>query len=298
MLKHSFYKIYNIIKLFFNYFYNKIFDCRFLNLGGGPNFVCKKFVNLDSANSIFNEKITFNKDFKINYPNAFFDLIYSSHCFEHLTYKTVENLISESSRVLVKGKNFVIKIPNYDEILINYKKKNFNYFYQNVEKKKYHDDWGVNEIVQSWKNHGIEDNLENFVSFLFVSFFDKKISNYFEEINKKNLNPFYFKNILYNNELFFGPVKINKDKLINILNELEPREIVNSLNKENTNKNLNNRVFCHQAAWSKQDLISLLGEKNFNYVCDDKEQIIKKYKFINDIATMKRWSMYIEAIKL
>lgn len=298
MFKQFLYKIYNIIKLIYCYFYNNLFNCNFLNLGGGPNFVCKKFVNLDSAKGLFNKKIIFNDDFKINYPNSSFNLVYTSHCFEHLNYKTVENLISQSSRVLIKGKKLIIKIPNYDEILMNFRKKNLNYFYIDIEKKIYHDDWGVKEIISSWKNHGIKNNLENFVSFLFVSFFDKKLSSYFEEINKKSLNPFYFKKVFYDQNNFFGPALINKDKLINILNNLEPKQIVEILKKKNTKKNLDNRIFCHQSAWSKQDLLSLLKKNDFKFISDDKKKVIKKYNFINDIHLMQRWSIYIEASKL
>jgi len=48
----------------------------------------------------------------IPFPNESISKIYSSHFFEHLSYKEAQKLLDESLRVLIPGGKFLISVPN------------------------------------------------------------------------------------------------------------------------------------------------------------------------------------------
>ncbi len=48
----------------------------------------------------------------IPFPNDSINRIYSSHFFEHLTFKEIQQFLDECKRVLVPGGKFLICVPN------------------------------------------------------------------------------------------------------------------------------------------------------------------------------------------
>ena len=61
---------------------------------------------------------------KLDFPDNFFDIAFSSDFFEHISLEVKENVVSEVCRVLKPGGSFIIKTPNltYLRIVINLKR--------------------------------------------------------------------------------------------------------------------------------------------------------------------------------
>ena len=105
-----------------------------INIGGGE-WQRKEWENLDI---IFNYKLENEllKPFKSNS----IDLIYTSHCIEHIKFKFTSLLLKDAYRVLKKGGVFRIVVPDVDKLLhlynINKNSKDFK-FYSNGFRSKY-----------------------------------------------------------------------------------------------------------------------------------------------------------------
>ena len=94
-----------------------------INIGGGE-WSKKNWENLDI---IFNYKLEIEllKPFK----NNNIDLIYTSHCIEHLSFDTTLNLLKDAYRVLRKNGIIRIVVPDVDNLLKMYNQyKNENNF--------------------------------------------------------------------------------------------------------------------------------------------------------------------------
>ena len=62
----------------------------------------------------------------IPFPNESISKIYSSHFFEHLSYKEAQKLLDESLRVLIPGGKFLISVPNAKIYIDAYVKSNLD----------------------------------------------------------------------------------------------------------------------------------------------------------------------------
>lgn len=105
-----------------------------INIGGG-NWYKNDWENLDI---IFNYKLEHQllKPFKSNSIN----LIYTSHCIEHLKFETTSLLLNDCYRILSPGGILRIVIPDTDKLLDIYnhnKKKDGFKFYTQGSRAKY-----------------------------------------------------------------------------------------------------------------------------------------------------------------
>ena len=64
----------------------------------------------------------------IPFPNASVSMIYSSHLFEHLTYKEISKLLSECHRVLIPDGVFSICVPDARKYIIAYIKNDDSFW--------------------------------------------------------------------------------------------------------------------------------------------------------------------------
>lgn len=105
-----------------------------LNLGGG-RYEHPGWLNLDiSTGFAFTPECVFPVDSA--------EVVYSSHCLEHLDDATVDRALSETARVL-KGP-LVLKLPDFDKVLQKRLERDRAFF----------DQWGIHK---RWKTEDIDE---------------------------------------------------------------------------------------------------------------------------------------------
>lgn len=247
------------VKLFIIKKLHKIVVPKKINIGGGSNFNEFSWLNYD-VNSIlspfkFDENTSFpNKDNSIN-------IVYTSHTLEHFSDKVVHKVLNEINRVLISGGSLLIIIPDYDFIIKKWREKDLNFFYNTQE-------LGFDKHLKFWKNKNISDNLDNRAAFMFCSYWNSEFENRFRAFQSK-------KNNEYHPKVFWGPPNYDSEVIKSILLENSPKKIVDYLREMVIKKN-SDYIFCHQNAWSKEELISLVINCGFKLIESDKN-IIKNY---------------------
>ncbi len=272
ILKRPYFFLLRRLILFNNYFsgINKV------NIGGGANFFGFGWMNLDVISSINTKQILFQPSTILPFASDKLELVYSSHCFEHLDDNTVDRLLEESYRILKKSGRILIKIPDFDRIKDQYMKRNLG-FLQNL---------GQDSVIWTWKKFGVEINAENYYSMLICGYWNKAYGDHFSgQINSNN------------KEAYHGPARIPHDQHVIILNKENIRDISKDLNKYALADEDFHR-FNHQNAWSYHQFRELLQSKGFDFIHLDKVSILKEYGDIPDILSMVDWSMYLLAKKI
>lgn len=105
-----------------------------INIGGGE-WNNTDWENLDI---IYNYKL--ENELLKKFPNNKIDLIYTSHCIEHLSFQTTAKLLKDAYRVLKSGATIRIVVPDTDKLLKIYKDNinNLNFkFYNEGERSIY-----------------------------------------------------------------------------------------------------------------------------------------------------------------
>lgn len=113
--------------------YSESFKC--LNVGGGK-FLLKDWRILDyNSDDYKNDLLDYNIDLLEcnSWPieNSSFDLVYSSHCIEHLTDFAGEKVFSEIYRILKPKGIFRLTLPDIDPAYEAFKMKNMSFFEAN-----------------------------------------------------------------------------------------------------------------------------------------------------------------------
>jgi SAM-dependent methyltransferase len=253
---------------------NKFTIIKFVNIGSGP----KPWVGWKCLDEVTAPGVTyceFSQSAKFPIETNSINLVYSSHCLEHLEDKTVSRLLRETNRILKNNGVFLVKLPDFDWFLSEYRKKNPNFMDDII---RFWPSW-------SWKNFDIEDTTLNRMSYMFCGYWNHAYGDHFS--NNINNSPHSYN----------GPAKINKNELIKLFDKSNIREISKFLKNEIL-KEEDFKSFNHQNAWSKRDLFGLLESHNFSIVDSNKTTLIEKYEnIIPDIKFMGHWSMYVLAKK-
>lgn len=256
--------------IFFKLTNNKRID--FLNLGGGPNFMARGWLNLEEVKSKFNPvpfKFTPDCTFPLEKSRA--KVVYTSHCLEHLDNSTIYRLLEEIKRVLKDRGSLIIKLPDFDHALSCWKRNENSAFEENL--------WGFKIAMDTWKNYGVKDCLDYRAAMIFCGFWNDEYGN-------------PFANDISKNELaYHGPPKTTIDFLHNLIKNHTPSQISAELCKI-VIKNEKNYHFNHRNAWSREELKALLNSFGFYVQSFDKDLIISKYSYIPYIRQMERQSMY------
>lgn len=268
--KRIFFKQYYVVNLI-----NFIFKPKKINIGSGKmswiGWLC-----LDELihPTVFNIKFTSSCVFPIKSNSI--SLAYTSHCLEHLNDNVVNRLLEEVKKCLLPGGYFVVKIPDFD-----YFKKEYILGNSNAMNNK-----GCESVIWSWKNLDVEDNFENRTAMMFSGYWNKNYGDHFSgNISYSDLGAYH------------GPPLIEKSKLIEILRDLEIRDISKTLNNIIL-KDTNLGSFNHCNAWSKHDLEKLLIHHGFGIKKMDKLSILKNFNNqIPDLESMYEWSMVVIAFK-
>ena len=254
---------------------NKFTDCRFLNVGSGP----KPWVGwncLDELDTVGIYSMKFNSSCSFPMDDVSQDLVYSSHCIEHLDDHTVSRLFDEARRVLADRGTILIKIPDYDWFLEKYRTKSADLM-ENII--RYWPSW-------SWANFNVAESPLNKLSYMFCGYWNYAYGDHLS--GKINKGP----------DSYNGPAQMSEKELRDLFDNRTVREIVQTL-RGVCEKDRSLKAFNHQNAWSRKDLIDLLKNHGFQVqTCPKDELVIKYSNLVPDIEFMGRWSMYVEAKKI
>lgn len=248
----------------------------FLNIGGGPSFDYPGWINLEGVTSSTNPfpfDLTSNCRFPV--PSGTVRVVYSSHCLEHLDDDTVLRIIREARRVLGKSGRLVIKIPNYEDVIEAWQSSNNLYFSEQ---------WGLEDVVDTWRNKDIADTIDYRASMVFCGFWNSNWGQHFDLNRPKNGNLSYH-----------GPAPMGIEKLRELLKTSNPRKIVQSL-VSNVRETQKDYSFNHQNAWSRNEFCELLVNNGFDVVSTNSRYICDNYSRIPGITDMYSISSYYEAV--
>jgi SAM-dependent methyltransferase len=209
-----------------------------LNIGGGPHFKHPGWINLDAETGFH-----FTPTRKFDIPSRSIDLVYSSHCLEHLDDATVQHVLNEAWRVLLKHGRLVIKIPNFDDVLRRRKVHDASYFINPI--------WGFDSVAYSWFRKNVPDNIDTRCSMIFCGFWNKAWGNHFGQRPPDDGTAYH------------GPACFLTDNGLQAVLALnDPHSIAAHLSSS-VRENEKDYTFNHQNAWSHIQFVNLLTLSGF-----------------------------------
>jgi hypothetical protein len=125
---------------------------RNLNIGGGVKFQHAGWINLDEFPGDGMAPFGLSEQRPFPLPRATFQIVYSSHCLEHLPEEAISNCLRESRRVIKADGALVLKLPDYEATLRAYRSGDHEFF---------RDRWGLERIAPLWENRGVPDCIES-----------------------------------------------------------------------------------------------------------------------------------------
>lgn len=252
------------------------FPVRFLNVGGGPEFLYPFWANLDSVTGPLNPlSFRFEPDCHFPFSDGTMELAYSSHAIEHLDTPTVEGVVREMHRVLQPHGAIVIKIPDFSRLLTAWKQGDASHFSDEA--------WNFPVVTLTLKNRGLTDSLNRRAAYLFCGFWNRAFGNLFGSFDP-------FAAGAYN-----GPPAVSDAELAIILNQQSPNAIAAAL-RNHVMANETDFTFNHQNAWSIAEFAALLDEEGLALLSTDKRKIAERYAFIPGILEMYDISAYFLAV--
>lgn len=252
---------------------------KFVAIGGGPGFNKDLWLNLEEVKSTKNPNpFILSNDCVFPVESGSVDTVWASHILEHLDTPTVVRVFDEVNRVLDKDGKFVIKMPDFDVVLKNWKDGNSDYFGYK------HDKWDYKSVVHTWKNKGVQDCFHTRAAMIFCGFWN---SAYGDHYSNKKLN---------NADSYHGAPIVDVKTLEQLSKKYTPSQISMFL-RDIVIKDESDFKFNHQNAWSRVELTILLKNCGFNVKTFDPEFVIKECRHIYDILTMRDISLYCLAKK-
>lgn len=249
----------------------------YLNLGGGPEFSAFRWDNLDSARGKYNPSpFEFDPESALPFEDGSKSVVYSSHFLEHIDPATARRVLAETHRVLKPGGLFVLKIPDFDEIIAKWQAGELAYFhYPNM---------AMEEIVPTWTAHNIVDSIDYRALVCFCGYWNDAWGDHFSKERKLDGGAYH------------GPPAISADTIKTLFETKSPFEIA-AYCREQALKECQDIHFNHQNAWSHDEIKMWITEAGFSVKSMDRERVRKTHKFIPGIDEMRRISMYVEAVR-
>ncbi len=244
-----------------------------VNIGSGkrdwPGWTCfDELSNKGVTKILFDPKITLPID------NGSVSLIYSSHCFEHLSHKTVQRLLSEIHRSSARDAAFVLKLPDYDHFLTQ-----FRAGLSTAMNGK-----GIESVVHTWAGR-IDDTFINRLAMMFCGYWNKAYGDHFTDA------------ITMSTRAYHGPPILAEAELCEIIASGSPNEIAKILASKAVLDPEFSR-FNHQSAWSREEMINFLAQNGFDIISTVTPLITHRFKSeIPDLDSMQSWSAYYLAKK-
>lgn len=245
-----------------------------INIGGGPSFQHKGWLNFDAVNrSSVGTSFSFHPNMVLPVATRSIQLVYSSHCLEHLDDATVARVLEEARRVIAPNGSLVLKIPDFERVLERYR-QNDGQFFQNR--------WNIEAVTDLWATKGVKDSLAARASFIFAGYWNVSCGD-----------PFEAETILRSGA-YHGPAPIATEVHEEILRLADPRKISRELCRH-IGEVSDFAGFNHQNAWSRQQFAELVSSHGFEVLHDGDTDIQKKFAEIPGIKEMSKFSQYLFA---
>ena len=211
-----------------------------VNIGGGKGWQHKGWINLDrSTGYILHPETVFPV------PDKSAEIVYSSHCFEHLNDATVDQMLRETRRAL--NGTFVLKIPDFDAVLEAWRYGDEAYL--SAER------WGMTKVIQTWKNRGVENNIDSRASMIFCGWWNDSYGNEFDDRHPEAEGAYH------------GPAHGLQENRELMISRYSPHEIADTLSSH-VKTHEHDAHFNHQNAWSRDELSELLTGHGFDVSMD------------------------------
>lgn len=250
---------------------------RFLSIGGGPEFNGVGWSNLEAVVGNHNKQsFVLGPACTFPYPDSSIQLVYSSHCFEHLDPPTVSRVLDESKRVMIAGGKLIIKLPDFELVQRKWKLGDEAFFGSHR--------WGFDAITNTWANKGVMDCLDNRAAMVFCGFWNESYGDHFSRKIKDNPKAYH------------GPPNIPAQKLIELRDTCSPSELSGYL-REFVLEKEGRVAFNHQTAWSRKEFADLLEASGFRVLSSADEYVMDTWQDIPEIVAMADISMYFAAEK-
>lgn len=244
-----------------------------VNLGGGPSFRFPGWLNFDTA--IPEEEpghLRFTPDTILPVADASLQLAYSSHNLEHLDDATVSRLLTETRRVLDPGGAFIIKIPDFEQCLDAWRRRDASAFADAP--------WNFPAVTPSWPNRQVTDSIHARCAYVFCGFWNSAFGDLFGDCDPTRPGA-------YN-----GPPALGVEQLAVLLDSIpSPKAVADALRRIVLETETDYR-FNHQNAWSRAEMAALLETHGFRLLSTEKELIVERYKNIPHISSMYDISAY------
>jgi SAM-dependent methyltransferase len=242
-----------------------------LNIGGGPEFVQFRWLNLDGATGPANPS-PFRFDAACRFPlrDRAIRTVYTSHCLEHLDDPTVERVLSEAARVLAPSGRLVVKIPDFDRALACWRAGDATFFDD--------DRWGLRRLTSLWTRRGVPDTLDARASMVFCGFWNDEYGDHFSARRQDE-------------RAYHGPAVVDSASLRHVIDTLSPHQI-SALLREHVVRHESSYHFNHQNAWSRDELRQLLEGAGFEIQSFSADDVIAAASDIPGITTALTESLY------
>ena len=256
-------------------------EIRYLSIGGGPAFNHRHWHNLEAVVSKFNPtSFEFTPGCTFPFDDSSIELVYSSHCIEHLDDATVERIIVESSRVLSPDGALILKIPDFDRCLLEWQTGNPNFMFSTT--------WGLPKILPLWQRRGVEDTIHSRSTMMFCGFWNDAYGGE---------HGHFAGSMAFGEEAYHGPAVLDDASLEKIIATKTPHGVAKALRQHVVDTEPSYH-FNHQNAWSREELGTLLGTCGYRVLSFDIEKIIQRYHWVPEIKRYDRYSTYCLAVPL
>ena len=280
-----------------------------VNIGGGPNFKHEGWLNFDEFPGAAEQSVKLSEETVLPVPSGTVDIVYSSHCFEHLPEGAIERCLDEALRILRRDGLLLVKLPSYEAILEAYRNGDAAFF----------DLWNIGGIASTWGARQIEDNLANRASMIFCGFWNSAYGHEFGGMRKLKKKSFrrsivpFFRDVFaritaafsgkktgtladtegasVGHAAYHGPAALPLHVVEDILSLDSPREIARTL-RAHVVATEPDRTFNHQCAFSVAEFSDLLKRRGFELLTTDKARICSGYADVPGIREMYEISSY------
>jgi SAM-dependent methyltransferase len=257
-----------------------------INIGGGPQFSQDGWINIDEFAGANGLSIRLNNEVVFPYPSGTVETVYSSHCFEHLPIEVIERCLQEVRRLLKSDGCLVIKVPDFDLVVNEYKKNNHVFF---------GDQWNFQSVSATWPSKGVTDCIESRASMIFCGYWNDHHTHAFggdpgeATPQKRSFFARLRDRVLQktpDNLPYHGPATMTPLQFRELVeNEASIMKISNVLSDyvRSTEKNF---TFNHQTAFSRDEFEALLRRNGFEILSVDSQEICRLQQDIPGIMEM------------
>lgn len=197
-------------------------------------------------------------------------IVYTSHHLEHLDNQSVYRVLAEASRVLEDGGHLLVKIPDFELFLSEFR----------MGRHELLDQCGVDSVVWSWPNYGIIDSPSTRTAMMFCGYWNHDYGDHFSNRWRVSASAYH------------GPPKLSADEIDSCLMDLPIRKISELFN-QTAACDPSFKQFNHQNAWSREDFIATVQATELRLVELSTTKILSEFSTeIPDLAQMVDMSAY------